>query len=200
MGSLPWEQCDFATGCSFYQTGPEWVPSMGFSPLGIGCFSAGTPCSHTSWPQTCSSMDSLLHQCTGPARHPIQHRLPTDHSCLCEADPSLAAGKSLLPCGLWWTSLWSSPWTAQNLSSWSTSSSYFSTNPTSAWLILSYILTPFLAALFQEFGFFPLSWIHYPGGATPIADGCVLDQGLVPLRPSWHWLSWTWGEAPDSFS
>lgn len=80
MGSLPQEH-----------GAPEWVPSMVFSPLGTGCFSVGAPCSHTPWPETCFSMDSLLHQCTGPARHPIQDRLPTDHSCLCEAVPSLAA-------------------------------------------------------------------------------------------------------------
>lgn len=195
--------CVLATGCSFSRTAPKWVPSMGCSPLGTSCFIVSLPCSHVSCHQTCSNMDSLLHQFHLARILPgirSSTSFPLGQSCL-QASTCTSMRLSLLclqgdlcfPVGLY------GPHHGLHHGLHGTSapgaSPPLTSPPTliSTWLIISYILTPFWLFFCRSLVSFP-SWIHYPESATPTADGCILGQWWVPLGASWHRLSWTWGK------
>lgn len=189
-------------GCSFSSTAPEWVPSMGCSHLGTG-LSVWVPLAVThpatkpapAWTPCCTSPQVLPSSWSSTG-------FPLGHSCLqAFTFTSIRLCLNWLQGDLCFPVDLHGPYHGLHHGLQATSVSAPGAPPpntspptlTSAWLILSHVLTPFWLFFLQEVGgFFSLSWLHYPGGATAIADGSVLSQRWVPSGASWDQLSWTW--------
>jgi len=196
-------------GCSSSRTAPAWLPPTGCSPSGTGCSSVGPPWGHKFCQQTCSSMGFSLHGSTGPGRCLLQRGLPTGSQ-----PPS---DIHLLHCGVpsmgyRWRSAPS--WTSMGCRGTACLTMVFIMSckgklsalvsrapPPPSFLtdlgvcrVISLTSSHSSVSTAISPQFFSPSEIHYPRGATTIADWLGLGQQQVRLRAGWHWLYQTLGK------
>jgi len=197
-----WGHMSPSHGLQFFTSCSSMGPFHGVQSFRNGLLQHGSPQGHKPCQKTCSSMDSSLHETTGPGQEPW----PSSGS-----QPS--SGIPLLHCGvihqlqveicstvdLHGLQGHSLPHYALfhglhgNLcsSAWSTSSPPSALALVSAELFLSHILTFLSYCCMPLCRFFFPSELCYHRGSTTVADGLGLGQQRVHLRAGWHWLCQT---------